>query len=99
MLLADDDYADLEEDKQSSSGQVANPLDAFLPVKKSDQSTPRNLVKYTFKAENQNTEEQLMELERSDSYKPQYKIEDSYNNPNEELIGYLPKDNTPETQE
>lgn len=52
MLLADDDYADLEEDKESLTGSASNPLDAFLPVKKGDPSTPkRNLVKYTFKAE------------------------------------------------
>jgi hypothetical protein len=42
----------------------------------------------------------MMELERSESYKPKFKIEDSQNNPNEELVGYLPKepkDNTAET--
>lgn len=39
----------------------------------------------------------MMELERSESYKPKFKIEDSHNNPNEELVGYLPKDNTAET--
>ena len=58
MLEAETDYS-MEEDKTASErpAEKADPLDAFLPVKKGPNTPKRNLVKYTFDESNENADE------------------------------------------